>query len=212
MVTKTQAERSKTERGTYGSLIRSLESWGAVVIPKKGMHEKLVFVDDDVVWIGSLNPLSYSNTEEIMERRHSRLVSADYQKTLRITELVSEYRDGAPLCPICRSEMVATEGKDEPYYWKCSGEAGCYTRSIDDEPIGEELRCKNCGAPVEFRSTEKRDAWRCTDNPKHWMPVARTHLRLPKMAAIVPKADLRRMAKAWGLDPDTLGTRAGRLF
>ena len=212
VVTKTQGERSQGERATYGALIRTLESWGVVVIPKKGMHEKLVFVDDDVLWSGSLNPLSYSNTREIMERRQSGPVSADYQKTLRMGELISQYHDGAPHCPICGSEMVATEGAGDPYYWKCSGDDDCYRRSIDDEPLTDEIRCRTCGAAVAFGAWGQRDAWRCTENTRHRMWISRSHLRLPKMAAIVPKADLHRMCKAWGLNPDSLSPHTGRLF
>jgi hypothetical protein len=193
-------------------MIHALVSWGTVVVPKRNMHEKLVFIDDDIVWSGSLNPLSYSNTQEIMERRASRMVSTDYQKTLRLSELVDEYDNGPPLCPICRSEMVATEGRDQPYYWKCSGDGDCYTRSIDEAPITEELHCHNCGGAVEFRATDTRDVWRCVENSRHWMRVSRTHLRLPKMAAIVPKKDLRRLCKAWHLDPESLTPLTGRLF
>jgi hypothetical protein len=212
VVTKTQGERSQGDRATYGQLINTLESWGVIVIPKKNMHEKLVFVDDDVLWSGSLNPLSYSNTQEIMERRQSKPVSSDFQKTLRMGELVAEYQEGPPRCPICGHEMVATEGVDDPYYWKCSGDDDCYKRSIDEEKLTDEIRCRTCGGEVEFGAWGERDAWRCKENYRHRIWVSRSHLRLPKMAAIVPKADLRRMCKKWGLDPETLNPRAGRLF
>jgi hypothetical protein len=212
VITKTQGERSGGERATYAEHIRTLESWGVVVIPKKNMHEKLVFVDDDVIWSGSLNPLSYSNTQEIMERRASRPVVTDFQKTLRMGELVAEYQNGPPHCPICGHEMVATEGVDDPYYWKCSGDDDCYKRSIDEEKLTDEIHCRTCGGDVEFGAWGERDAWRCKENFRHRIWVSRSHLRLPKMAAIVPKADLRRMCKKWGLDPETLSPRSDRLF
>ena len=75
------------------------------------MHEKLVFVDDDILWSGSLNPLSFSDTQEVMERRHSAEVVDDFSKTLRLNDLVGEYEGGAPACPICGCEMVASEGR-----------------------------------------------------------------------------------------------------
>ena len=51
-------------------------------------------------------------------------------------------------------------------------------------------------------------------NNRHRPWIARTHLCLPKMQAIVPKADLRRMAKRWNLDLTTEATtsQGGRLF
>ena len=54
------------------------------------MHEKLVFIDDEVLWHGSLNPLSFSDTQ-ILERRHSKAVVEDYQRTLRLEELLGAY-------------------------------------------------------------------------------------------------------------------------
>jgi len=208
VVTKTLSDRGQREKATYRQLMTALEEWGVRVVPKQGMHEKLVLVDDEIVWVGSLNPLSYSNTQEIMDRRQNRIVAADYAKTIRLAELVGEYRDGLPRCPICGSQMVASEGRDDPYYWKCLQE-DCYTRSIDEAPITDQIMCHNCGGQVEFGKWGERDAWRCVENPRHRQWIARTHLRLPKMQAIVPRRDLTRMMKQWGLTletskPDTL--------
>ena len=46
-----------------------------------------------------LNTLSFSNTQETMEQRNNTSMSGDYARTLRLTELVREYRDGRPVCP-----------------------------------------------------------------------------------------------------------------
>jgi hypothetical protein len=180
-----------------------------LVIPKQGMHEKLIFIDEGILWSGSLNPLSFSNTQEVMERRKSPAVVSDFSKTLRLKELVDEYRGGRPTCPICGSWMLAAEGRDDPYYWKCI-EVDCYTRSIDEAPIGEEILCHNCGGPVEYGTWGEADAWRCVENRHHHQKIARTHLRLPKMQEVVPKADLRRMQKKWGLASSSTGPN--RLF
>ena len=211
VVTKTITDRNERDKATYRALNRTLMEWGVVIVPKAGMHEKLVFVDDDIIWVGSLNPLSFSNTQETMERRKSTAVSSDYAKTIRLSELVREYRDGRPSCPICRSEMIATEGRDDPYYWKCC-QPDCYTRSIDEPPIGDEILCHSCGAAVAFGKWGEADAWRCVENSRHRQNVGRTHLRLPKMQAIVPPPDLRRLAKKWNIELETEGTPGGRLF
>jgi hypothetical protein len=71
VVTRAFDDLKKGERAEYERLERTLTDWGVVVIHKRHMHEKLVFVDDDVLWCGSLNPLSFSNTHEVMERRVS---------------------------------------------------------------------------------------------------------------------------------------------
>lgn len=53
-MTKTQGERGATST-SIGGWSAGAHGWGAVVIHEYHMHEKLVFVDDDVLWSGSLN-------------------------------------------------------------------------------------------------------------------------------------------------------------
>ena len=89
VVTKEQAERGRQLDG-YRHIERACEL-GRDDRHKARMHEKLVFIDDEVLWHGSLNPLSFSDTCEIMERRHSKAVVEDYQRTLRLEELLGAY-------------------------------------------------------------------------------------------------------------------------
>ena len=200
VVTKALEDRGKRELAGYKELEATLRSWGAVVVHKRGMHEKLVFVDDDLLWSGSLNPLSYSSTQEVMERRRSKTVAGDYAKTLRLPELLEQYLDGGAQCPICEGEMIAAEGRDEPYYWRCV-EPDCYTRSIDQPILADgEIKCHNCDGVVEFGSWGERYAWRCTVNKKHRQWIAKSHLKLPKMRQKVPKGSLRDLEKALGLE------------
>lgn len=208
VVTKTHSERSKGDLPSYRQIESSLEQWGVHVIHKKGMHEKLIFIDDEIIWSGSLNPLSFSSTQEHMERRQNRHVVSDYTKTIRRQELVNEYRREPHLCPICRSEMIASEGRDDPYFWRCIQD-DCYSRSIDDEPLKDEIKCHNCGADVQWGTWGGRDAWRCVENNKHRQWLSKTHLRLPKMQARIPAKELRRLQKKWSLDPQ--GKVEGRL-
>jgi hypothetical protein len=199
VVTKALADRQKREVDNYRSLERSLSEWGVVVVHKRNMHEKLVFVDNDVLWTGSLNPLSFADTQEVMERRKSAEVVLDYAKTLRLDELVGEYSAGVPQCPICGSEIIASEGKKDPYFWRCAEES-CYSRSNDGPRlVGGKVNCSNCAAPVEFGQWGDEDKWRCTANPRHRQSIARTHLRLPAMRALVPKKALRRLDQEFGI-------------
>jgi hypothetical protein len=169
------------------------------VIHKIGMHEKLVFVDDEIVWSGSLNPLSYSNTQEIMERRRSHEVVKDFVSTLRLNELIGAYDAGDDKCPICGREMMPAEGADDPFYWRCV-EEGCYSRSVDDPPLhGGMLTCHNCGGTIEFGEWSDKPAWRCVKNRHHHQRVHRNHLRLPRMRALVPKRALHKLDKQFGI-------------
>jgi len=171
------------------------------------MHEKLIFIDNDVLWEGSLNPLSFSNTGEHMERRFSKKVFEEYSRKLRLNELISEYDDGPPACPICSNEVVAREGRDDPYFWRCV-KKDCYSRSIDQPPLkGGIITCANCGGEVEYGEWGGKPAWRCIENRHHHQKVARTHLRLPKMREIVPKRKLRELDERFGIpSPKTAST------
>ncbi|VVB96230.1 ATP-dependent RecD-like DNA helicase [uncultured archaeon] len=200
VLTKHNSERKKSELQQYRNLESKLSEIGITIIHKKGMHEKLVFIDKDITWSGSLNPLSFSNTQEIMERRKSTLVFEDYFKTLRLEELLSVPGKPESKCPICGSEMIAAEGGKEPYYWRCVNDE-CYSRSIDQpHPIDGMLRCKSCNSKVEFGYWGDYPHWRCSSNPKHRQKVFKSHLRLPKMAAMIPKAERKKVCEIFGID------------
>jgi superfamily I DNA and/or RNA helicase len=205
VVTKPHSDRSKKDIPSYRTLEKTLTDWGITVMHKQGMHEKLVFVDDNILWVGSLNPLSFSNTQEIMERRFSETVVSDYAKALRLEDLVGAYGQGIPSCPICGSEVVASEGRDEPFYWTCV-EKGCYSRGIDQPPLTNgAITCANCGGRVEFGEWGDEPAWRCTLNKKHHQGIAGTHLRLPKMRAIIPSRELKKLERRF--NGEASGTR-----
>ena len=198
VITKPQADRSSREIAQYQGLEKALTEWGALVIHKIGMHEKLVFIDDETLWSSSLNPLSHSDTQEIVERRQSRDVVKDYISTLRLDELVGAYDAGYNKCPVCGGEMMPAEGADDPFYWRCA--QGCYTRSIDDPPIqGGMLTCNNCGGPIEFGEWAGKPAWRCVKNRHHHQRLHRNHLRLPRMRALIPKRSLAKLDRQFGI-------------
>jgi len=211
VVTKARSDRKKTELSTYRYLEQALEDWGIVVVHKRGMHEKLVFVDDNILWSGSLNPLSYSSTQEIMERRANTAVVENYAGTLRLDDLLSEYDGGQPKCPICKLEIVASEGNKEPFYWLCTNTDCEYARSVDEPPLeGDIITCRNCGAPVEYAERAGKPVWKCTENGRHWRKLARTHLMLPGMRKTVPKDDLGLLMRRFGLEHPNGGSNQGK--
>jgi len=198
VITKPLEER-KSDRGVYAEIEQGLRKWGVRVVHKKGMHEKLVIIDRTTLWQGSLNPLSFSSTQEIMERRASREIVADYVKVLRLDDLLEPYRLDETRCPYCGGEVVAAEGPNEPFYWRCV-EDGCFTRSIGDQmPKDGRVVCHSCGSAVEFRWPNDNPFWRCTVKHAHRQPLARAHLRLPKMREIVPKPELKKLDRRFSI-------------
>ena len=199
VITKALGDRGKRELSQYRMLESTLEKWGVVVIHKRRMHEKLAIIDNSILWIGSLNILSFSSTQEIMERRFSKNVVEDFIKTLRVYDLLREYGDGKPTCPICQSEVVASEGRDDPFYWRCIVD-DCYSRSIDQAPIKSGIiTCSNCGGKVEYGEWGGKPHWRCIENRMHRQKIARTHLQLPEMQKIIPKRAVKKLEKQFGL-------------
>jgi len=130
IITKSFSERSGSEIGQIRRIEAQFAKIGVIVVHKMHMHEKLVFIDDDITWSGSLNPLSYTNTQEVMERRKSKPVLDDYFNILRLPEILAIQGKPESKCPICGSEIMAAEGADQPYYWRCINK-DCYSRSID---------------------------------------------------------------------------------
>lgn len=203
VITKAHSDRNKSELTLYRIFEKTLAAWGVTVIHKRGMHEKLVFIDDNVLWSGSLNPLSFSNTQEIMERRCNKVVVKDFANTLLLDELVGPYIAGMPSCPICGNEIIASEGPKDPFYWTCI-EDGCYSRSVDQPPLTDGIiRCANCGGMVKYGEWGGEPVWRCVDNPRHRQRIARIHLKLPKLRVLIPKRELLKLDKLF-----SAGTRA----
>jgi len=53
----------------YGlDAIKLLEKWGCVVKQRSRTHEKVVFIDNQIAYYGSLNTLSHRDTRETMHR------------------------------------------------------------------------------------------------------------------------------------------------
>jgi len=200
IITKALSERSKPELSTIRKIEKQLSEINAIIIHKLRMHEKLVFIDEDTTWSGSLNPLSFSNTQEIMERRKSKTVLRDYFQILRLQELLAAQGTPESKCPICGAEMIAAEGADEPYYWRCTNEE-CYTRSIDQPyPFEGVLTCGNCNSSVKYGYWGDYPHWRCTANSKHRQKIFKSHLRLPKMASLVPKNERKKLCRLLRID------------
>jgi len=199
VVTKPREERKVRERAEYVAIEETLRTWGITVAHKKGMHEKVVLVDDEILWTGSLNPLSQARSQEIMERRSSRQVANEYGRVLRTQELLDAYDQDFTKCPACQSEIVAAEGRDEPYFWRCINDDCKLSRSIDDPPLTDEIRCQRCGGPVEFQKRTNGFAWRCEKNHRHWQRIRKTHLRLPKVRESLTAQQMRELNRAFGL-------------
>lgn len=147
--------------------------------------------------------------DRVMDPRGHALV--DYAHVLRLDDLLAAYRSNETRCPYCGGEVVAAEGPNEPFYWRCI-EDGCFTRSIGDPmPVDGRVVCHSCGGALEFRWPNADPFWGCTDNHRHRQRVARTHLRLPTMREVIPKAELKRLERRFNVNGAAPATGDGQL-
>lgn len=85
VVTKDISRRNKEDREKCRKLEPILRAHGVRIVYRGDMHEKLIFVDHDAVWVGSLNALSFTGTTgEVMHRHTDRKTVAEYAKMYQI--------------------------------------------------------------------------------------------------------------------------------
>lgn len=196
VITKTLEERGKKELAQYKMCEKGLRDMGVSILHKKGMHEKIILIDDDIVWNGSLNALSYSgNTGEIMERcrdrSKERSLIKNYVKILDIDYLIQALDNACEMkCPLCESEMILKESDGGGIYWACIN--GDYSRNKDQQyPKDGILRCK-CGSTYHF-SMIKQPRWVCDADSKHYQIMRKNDLKLPNMAKLLSPSDHKRV-------------------
>ena len=166
VVTKALSDRGKSELAQYQKCEEELRAIGVNILHKKGMHEKLIFVDSDAVWIGSLNALSFTGlTGEVMQRHADRELTCEYEKLFDIEHICGATENTyEQKCPICGEEMLVKESDEGGIYWQCV--AGDYSRNVAQQyPLDGILRCK-CGAPYVF-AMKNEPRWVCSADSRH---------------------------------------------
>ena len=118
--------------------MKSLEAIGAAVDLRNDIHEKVVLIDNRVVWFGSLNPLSHTlKTSEVMARIDNEGVAAHLANVLATRKRTPEELErgaGAspenPRCEKCGSWTVLVRGKFGPFF-KCESMSCDWKQNVD---------------------------------------------------------------------------------
>jgi len=117
-------------------VLEKLETAGIVVEFRAKIHQKAVLIDENIVWFGSLNPLSYKNTLETMIRFDHIGLSAVFAESMATNKkfikkgmsFITEPEN--PVCKkeACQSKTIFMRGKTGPYYkcYKCSSTQNLY--------------------------------------------------------------------------------------
>ena len=122
--------------------LQALEGMGVVIDLRQKIHEKVVLIDDQIVWFGSLNPLSHTSaTAEMMARLENQ------ETTLQVASFLALGRSSAvdmengksavkenPTCPSCGTWTVYKTGRYGPYF-DC--EKVCGWKESFDKPKGD---------------------------------------------------------------------------
>jgi predicted nucleic acid-binding Zn-ribbon protein len=156
----------------------ALEAMGCIVDTRKDTHEKIVIVDGEVLWFGSLNPLSHTNrTGEVM----ARLVSPDLAQQMaafvaikpsRATETFANLAivKENPSCARCNGRTYYVPKARHGPYWRCEEQTCGWTVSATVRR-GSSLdatyapNCPTCKMTMVPRSGSLGDFYGCSNYP-----------------------------------------------
>lgn len=157
-----------------------LERMGCVVDTRGEIHQKLAIIDDEIVWFGSLNPLSYTtNTDETMARMSNKEVCLQISAFLAMDKGIrpdavdgSVFQAENPRCPNCDSRVSFNKGRYGAY-WACEecdwrenhDKAKRRARTPELPPENAPL-CDKCGAQMVPRVGRFGSFYGCSEYPK----------------------------------------------
>lgn len=157
--------------------LNALETWGCIVDTRASIHEKAVIIDDEIVWFGSLNPLSHTTkTNEMMARVESTEIASQILNFLSINKKRREQGSSEgenPRCPECRSRTSYCTGQYGGF-WRCeecdwTQNATQKMRSIlmvsslsnDNAP-----KCPLCGSKTITKNSRFGEFFGCSKYPE----------------------------------------------
>ncbi|MDQ7826893.1 MAG: phospholipase D-like domain-containing protein [Candidatus Eremiobacteraeota bacterium] len=165
---KPKAEQPFEIRNHYEGVENCLTNAGAIVHERAGMHEKIAFIDEKIVWHGSLNILSHNETKESMLRVECQDLVKELLSDLKIEVFHKASSDlnendtniktlADQECPECGAEMKLYRNiamwlcKNSP---SCSGSSSYKesTGGLSDDPddISLDLSCPLCNSGMQI--------------------------------------------------------------
>ena len=158
-------------RSWYETVHQRLERFGVKLVFFRMMHQKLVFIDDRILYVGGLNPLSHVDTAEIMDRWDSKAVADVHAEQVRLKDLLSMWLDpddpAMRTCPIHEAPLLivapVTYQAYDPMFWGCTKYPDCkYRRRFSYGPRRSGNRvCDKCETPMRVEQKPSGDWWVC---------------------------------------------------
>lgn len=88
VITRPETDYKERDRHTFKNMISSIKNTGASIIFKSKIHQKFAVIDQRIVWYGSINLLSFGNSEESIMRLDSLNIANELIGT--IDEILNE--------------------------------------------------------------------------------------------------------------------------
>ena len=82
IITLPETDYKERDRLTFEEMISSIKNTGASIIFKSNIHQKFAVIDQRIVWYGSINLLSFGNSEESIMRLDSLSIANELIGTL----------------------------------------------------------------------------------------------------------------------------------
>lgn len=131
---ETNGSFGKNQPEACEKVIKRLRGMGVVIDQRVRLHQKAVLIDSDIVWHGSLNPLSYGGKtlESMMTCREKGIAiqlaeNLSLKSTSKRTSIKQWAEKENPECPICKKATVFAKSRYGYFFpcedKKCSGKA-----------------------------------------------------------------------------------------
>lgn len=171
--TRPAIKQGNVLQGNAESVIQSLRDIGVVVNTKKfNMHEKISIIDDRVVWSGSLNILSHSNTTEVMYRFEGKKIAEQIIKNFAISKSIQHSKCETIIeeyCDLCGAPMKLKDSKNGAFL-SCSKFPQCrgYKRLTPDHVyslVKDKVICEKCESEMSLRRGRRGYFFGCNRYP-----------------------------------------------
>lgn len=138
VISKCVCEHAETYRNTAKKLLHSLEDMNISVTKRYKTHEKIIFIDNRILWEGSLNLLSFHESHEQMVRISGSAPVEELSELLNMQEILglggnSETLTNSedPYCEYCGVAMVErVNGTTKEPFYACPHYPNCrFTRN-----------------------------------------------------------------------------------
>ena len=166
VITRPPYQQGMSDKNGIEKMLSYLAQIGIKVTPRPSMHQKVIVIDGQVVWFGSLNPLSHRNTQELMFRLENEDFTKQVMKECGLHAPGDEGEGLVPaiditkipprLCSSCgRNMKVIPRGRFGPFYKceKCNSTANVRRDDLKQAIVPEARICPKCGREMEIRQS-----------------------------------------------------------